>query len=504
MSRTRTVSATVTTAALTLAVSAGALTPAHAATPKAPLSTRATASAAVVALALNLPDALPAVPGVPRPLTLNLVSVDGGGLHDATGRTSDLTNALSSLASGTVVTQTPLKSVLQRDLRADQAKPGTQRADLLSVPANPLGLSLAVAPQTVTATVGAALGGTSRTQVVTSGLGSLASLGAGAAVDAILDPATAAVATIGGQAKPLTDALGSVTSQLPSTTVPNPLAPVLGGPATITTPKTTPEVFTRLLATDVPAQLAAIKDKLRNGAVVTLNGLDAQQATSNLTGGVVRSTASSNLTDVSLFGGLVTVTATKSSANAVAGGAAGTGKASGSATLAQVRIGTQLGDLLNALVSDKGITVGLLDGTLLGEELDATTRDLVATVDASLNTALAQVVTLLETLNSGAKLIRQGTVTQSVSKDGKSAQAHATPAQVTLGLPGLPNLVQLSLGRSDAVVGAQQVVPVTPVLLPRTPQGVTSLPRTGASTTLALLGGMTLLGAVATRRRRTA
>ena len=495
---------TVTTAALTLAVSATALVPAHAATKPAPLSTRATASAAVVALALNLPDAIPAIPGVPRPLSLNLVSVDGGGLHDATGRASDLTSALSHLAGGTVVTETPLKSVLQRELKADQAKPGTQKADLLSVPQNPLGLTLAVAPQSVTATVGAALGGASRTQVVTSGLGSLASLGAGPAVDAILDPISQAVATIGGQAKPLTDGLGSVTSQLPSTTVPSPLAPIVGGPATITTPKTTPDVFTQLLAHDVPAQLAAIKDKLKNGAVVTLNGLDAQQATSNLTGGVVRGTASSNLTDVSLFGGLVTVTASKSSAMAVAGGAAGTGKASGSATLAQVRIGTELGDLLNALVSDKGITVGLLDGTLLGKQLDATTHDVVATVDASLNTALAQVVTLLETLNGGAKLIRQGTFTQSVSKDGKSAEAHATPAQVSLGLPGLPNLVQLAIGKSDAVVGAQQVVPATPILLPRTvEQDVHSLPRTGASTTLALLGGMTLLGAVAIRRRRT-
>ncbi len=495
---------TVTTAALALAVSAVAVVPAHAATNDRPLSTRATASASVVSLALNLPAALPAVPGVPRPLTLDLLAVEGGGLHDATGKTADLARALSSLAGGTVVTQTPLKAVLDRSLTATQAKPGTQTANLLAVPANPLGLRLAAAPQSATAAVGTALGSTSRAQVVTSGLGSLADLGAGAAVDALLGTLTTATQAIGAGATPLTDALGGVTSQIPSVEVPNPLGGVLGGPATITTPATTPSTFTDLLAKDLPAQLAAIQAKLRDGAILSLNGLDAQQAVKGLRGSkVTTASASSNLTDLALFGGLVTVTASKSSATATAGGTPGTGLADGSATLIKVTVGNELGDLLNALVSDKGITVGLLDGTTLGKQLDETTKGLVSTVDAALNTALAQVVGLLETLNSGAKLIQQGTFTKKVSKDGTSAEAHATPAQVTIGLPGLPNLVQLSIGKSDAAASAQVVA--APVLLPRTPTSTpVALPRTGGSTALAIVGLMTLLGAAAIRRRQTA
>ncbi len=496
-------SRTVTTAALALAVSAAAVAPAFAASSDTTLSTRSAANAAVVSLTINLPAALPAVPGVPKPLSLDLLSVEGGGLHDATGKTGDLARALSSLAGGTLVTQTPLSAVLDRSLLATQAKPGTQTANLLSVPANPLGLKLAAAPQSVTTTIGGALGSTSRSQVATSALGSLADLGAGAAVDALLGTLVTATQAVGTGAAPLTNALGGVTSMIPSVTVPNPLGPVVGGPATISTPATTPTTFTDLLSKDLPAQLAAIQAKLRDGAIITLNGLDAQQTVSGLRDSkLVTAAASSNLADLSLFGGLVTVTASKSSATATAGGAPGSGAADGSATLVKVTVGNALGDLLKALVSDKGITVGLLDGTALGKQLDATTKGLVSTVDAALNTALAQVVTLLETLNSSAKLIQQGTFTKTVSKDGRTAEAHATPAQVTLGLPTLPNLVQLSIGRSDAVVSAQAIAPAAPVVPNTPPAAPTALPRTGGSTTLAVVGLMTLLGAAAVRRRQ--
>jgi len=73
---------------------------------------------------------------------------------------------------------------------------------------------------------------------------------------------------------------------------------------------------------------------------------------------------------------------------------------------------------------------------------------------------------LLQTLGGGAQVLQQGTVSKSVSPDGKHAEAHAVPAKVTLGLPGAANLVALSLGSADAV--ADRAPAITPVTAPIT------------------------------------
>ncbi len=154
--------------------------------------------------------------------------------------------------------------------------------------------------------------------------------------------------------------------------------------------------------------------------------------------------------------------------------------------------------LIDVVASDKGITAGLLGGTL-GMTLDPALKPTVAAVDAALNTVLAQLTTLLETLGGGAQLIQQGTVTQTVSADGRRSEAHASPALVSVGLPGATNLIRLAIGKADAVAA---VAPAPVVAAPQAPTPDT-LPRTGGSATVGL-GALLLAGTglVLVRRRR--
>jgi len=239
-------------------------------------------------------------------------------------------------------------------------------------------------------------------------------------------------------------------------TFPDPLQP-LGGPSTITTPK---DLSGKTLATGittVPAQVQALLDKLRNGAVVQLDGLDTGQAISPATSSAT-ATGHTNLADIQLFGGLVLVKASQATATATASLTKPAASASASATLVQVTVSDAFTTLLSAVISDQGVTAQLL------KTVPDPLKSPVMAANAALNTLLTQLTDVLMMLNSGAMLIKQGTATHTVSPDGRTAQAHAVPAQVTLGLPGAPNLVQVSVGRADAVVAvATPVAPVAPV-----------------------------------------
>jgi len=465
--------------------------PAAAAGSGSPILYRATTGTGVVQLVLTLPAGAAALP-IPRPAVLTLIGTDGAGLHSA--GTPDVARTDSFLGGGSLITGTPASAALHplgRVLTADLAHPHPVAPPALTVPPNPLGLKLGVGVQTASVQPT-----TSSTASSTLAKASLDALGLSPVLDPLSAQLNSAATALTTAAKPLTTALGTI-PPLPSMTFPDPLQP-LGGPSTITTPK---DLSGKTLATGittVPAQVQALLDKLRNGAVVQLDGLDTGQAISPATSSAT-ATGHTNLADIQLFGGLVVVKPSQATATATAGLTKSEAAAGASATLVQVTVSDAFGTLLQAVASDQGVTASLLDGAL-AKPLVSPERDLIKAANAALKTLLNQLTEVAMMLNSGAKLIKQGTATHTVSPDGRTAQAHAVPAQVTLGLPGAPNLVQVSVGRADAVVAvATPVAPVARVAV------VAVLPRTGleqggtAAAALLLVSG---LGLVALRRRR--
>jgi hypothetical protein len=480
-------------AATTLLTTTAAGT-ASAASAKNELQYSSSTGTGVVQLVLTLPSAIPALPGVPNPVVLTLLGTDAQDFHGAASST-DIATAHSYLAGGSLVTDSALAALLgplNRTLTADLAHPGTKTADLITVPSNPLGLGLTVAGQKA-GVDGVTKLATSSSTLTSASLGSLRSLGLGAVLDPALAQLNAALATVLAQATPLTTGLSALPT-LPTLVVPNPLSGILGGPATITTPAVSGSTLSATV-NDLPAQINAITAKLLDGAAVKLNGVDTSQGITPAVSAVTAA-ARSKLLSVELFGGLVTVTATEASASAKAGLTKSAAASNASATLLAVKVSTAVGTLLQLVASDKGITAGLLNGAL-GQTLSVATRPVVQAVDTALNTVLTELTGLLSTLNSGAALIQQGTVTKKLSADGHSAEAHAAPAQVTLGLPVAPNLLTLSVGKADASsVVAQSAVPPTVTPLPE-------LPHTGLADDAMLLAmGLVVAGLATIRIRR--
>jgi LPXTG-motif cell wall-anchored protein len=488
----RVAACTAATALLTTAAGVGSAT---AATSKPDLHYRSTTGTGVVQLVLNLPSGVPALPGVPNPLVLTLLGTDATDFH-GTSATSDIATAHSYLAGGSLVSDSGLAAVLgplNRVLTSDLAHPGPKSASLLTVPSNQLGLALDVADQTANVSTSSRQAQSSST-LANASLGSLSSLGVGAVLTPALATLNTAVSTVTTQAAALTSALSAVPT-LPAVTLPNPLSPILGGPAMITTPTLSGTTLATAVA-ELPAQIQAIIDKLLNGAVVKLNSVSTSQSILPAAS-TVTATGQSRLLSVELFGGLVSIDATRALATAKAGLTRGTATANASATLLSLKVADSFGALLTLVADDKGLTAGLLDGSL-GQVLSGPTKALVTTVDGALNTVLAQLTTLLSALNSGANLITQGTVSKSVSANGHQAESHASPAQVLIGLPVAPNLLTIAVGKADAVSALSVTAPtaVTPPTV--------ELPHTGASEQAGALALLLLLaagGAVVLRRR---
>jgi LPXTG-motif cell wall-anchored protein len=458
-----------------------------------PILYRATTGTGVVQLVLTLPAGAAALP-IPRPAVLTLVGTDGAGLHSA--GTPDVARTDSFLAGGSLIIGTPASAALSplgRVLTADLAHPHPVAPPALTVPPNPLGLKLGVGAQT--ASVQPTTSSTASSTLAKASLGSLDALGLAPVLDPVSSQLTAATTALTTAAKPLTDGIKKVPAPPSVPPIPNPLQPIIGGPSTISPPALGGPALAAAI-NELPAQVRALLDKLRNGAVVQLDGLDTGQGISPATSSAT-ATGHTNLADLQLFGGLVVVKASQATATATAGLTKSDAAAGASATLVQVTVSDAFGTLLQAVASDKGVTASLLDGALANPSPE---RDLIKVANAALDTLLQQLTDVLMMLNSGAKLIKQGTATHTVSPDGHTAQAHAVPAQVTLGLPGAPNLVQVSVGRADAVAAvATPVAPVAPVAVGA------ALPRTGleqggtAAAALLLVSG---LGLVALRRRR--
>jgi len=485
----RVAACTATAAVLTVATGAG-----NAAAADGDLLYQGTTSTGVVQLTLKLPTALS---NVPNPAVLTLLGTEAQAFHGKTA--ADIATAKSYLAGGGVMTTGPLATVLaplNRTVTASLSAPGEHSLTAVSVPSNPLGLEVNVGVQRAAVDLLTRLT-TSGGDLTSAKLGSIRALGLGTSLDTALTTLTTAIQALVTQSSSITTTLGGLPS-LPSVSIPNPLSGVVpGAPPTISTPVVSGATLADTV-TGLPAQVQAILTKLTDGAAVSLTTVATGQSIKPGVSSLV-SSGSTNALDLTLFGGLVDVSATKAAVAATAATVSSNARAAASATLLSVKISTGLTDLLTLVASDKGITAGLLDGTLLGSALDPLLVPVVTQVDTALNDVLSQLTTLLQSLNSGAKLIRQGTVTKSVSADGKSAEAHAVPAQVTLGLPVAPDLLTLTVGKADAVSALSVVAPT---VAPRN-----DLPKTGASGSAALLA-LTLValaaGTFLLRRRQQA
>src|SRR3954471_3052345 len=82
--------------------------PAGAGTNHAPAYYQGVTSANVLGVALHLPSALPALPGLPKDLAVNLIGVNGNAVHNTIGRGARTSStSVSSLANGSLVDALP-------------------------------------------------------------------------------------------------------------------------------------------------------------------------------------------------------------------------------------------------------------------------------------------------------------------------------------------------------------------------------------------------------------
>lgn len=414
---------------------------------------------------------------VPNPLSVALIHTSGSARHD--GRSADTSTATSDLINGSLVDSsalTPVLGQLKRTVVASLTNPSPATATLASVPPNPLKLSLSAG--TVAASASKADRSNAGTgNLASAGLLSLKAIGVPQQLQDALNQITAALQTVVAQAAPLTTVLNGLPSlpavpamSLAPVTGPlagTPLAPVAAAIPTSTPaiPSLSPQALTDLL-NQLPATLNALIDQLLNQPLISLGAASTSQSIKPAGSGTL-SSAAANIGDINILGGLITVTATKASAVADATGVAGKATSDASATLAKVSVSPNgpLANLLTVIADDKGLAAAL-GGLGVGGALQPTLDAAVAALNNGLNAALMQLNSLLQTLGGGAQVLQQGTVSKSVSPDGKHAEAHAVPAKVTLGLPGAANLVALSLGSADAV--ADRAPAITPVTTPIT------------------------------------
>src|SRR4051812_24314819 len=93
--------------------------PAGAAKTHAPAYYQGVTSANVLGVALHLPSALPALPGLPKDLAINLMGVNGNAVHNSLGTGAPTSStAVSSLANGSLVNALPDALGLKKTVKA--------------------------------------------------------------------------------------------------------------------------------------------------------------------------------------------------------------------------------------------------------------------------------------------------------------------------------------------------------------------------------------------------
>lgn len=446
-------------------------------------------SGAVLTLELNLPVALPGTTSkkITQTIVLTQSEVTSGAAVKA------VTESLLGRNGNVPV----LSDLLKTSRVADLAKPVAEPYDLVSLPANPLGLKadvLSLRSQVANPNVDGVLA-QSTSSIANVQLGGADLLG----LDALLAPVTSALEAALG-ALPAGGGASDAGS-LPVSTVTGTLGQLLGtlqdslSAATGgSTDAATSPLVTALEAAiaQLEALIVDVQDEVAGLADITkLVDIGLIQSSQKITrkGGSVTSSVTNELAGVELLGGLVSVEGLKSAATATAGGVAGTAKADGKTTVLKVKVG----DLLTAELTDK------INAVLGGQLGTALPPALLATV----NSALAQATALLgEALGIQ---YQEMTYTEKESADGSSARAEVTPAFLSINpLKTADPLVKISFVPALAEVSAQSrtIRPITPAVTPSVAVP-TALPRTGVELPMvgAVAAGLIGLALVARRRR---
>ena len=444
----------------------GTAAPAGASSTHAPAYYQGVTSANVLSVALHLPSALPALPGIPKDLAVNLVGVTGNATHNTLGTGAPTSStAVSSVASGSLVKALPSQLGLGKVLTAHLGQKLTDQG--IHVPAAPL-VDLSVAPLASTALAST---NSSHSLLTTGKVGELGQLlnlkQAGAAttlINQLQNQVDAITPTVNDQLNSALSQVQSVLNQTPAGS-------------------TTAQVLNQVQSTLETIQ-STVKNILANvgsTAVLSLDTLDATQSIAPAAG-AAQSVAGVNLAKLDVLNGLLTVKGFVSQATAVANGKPGGAHASFSGHAPIVAVGTPV---LTATLDETGIN-------LTGAGLPSQINDALAQVQSALNT-------LLGTLGVHLNFV-PGHVDK-VDSAGRYAAATGPEYDIVVDspVPGDGALAEIGLGHgTTASVSAQQAPKHIQLRNPQ--QG--ALPHTGAN--LPLIGGIAialLAGAAILRRR---
>jgi hypothetical protein len=462
--------ALVSGTALTLATAA----PAGAAKTHAPAYYQGVTSANVLGVALHLPSALPALPGLPKDLAINLIAVNGNAVHNTIGRGSKTAStAISSLASGSLVDALPAQLGLKKTVKATLGmRPQTTVAQHI---ADPLGL--------LDVNVGALNANAQRslnksTSVLTDG--TVGQLGQLLDLKSATGGATTLLNTLQGQVNQVSS---TVSNQVDN--VLNTIGQALNQPGlTSAATQTLQSLQTTLQG--VQAKINSILANVGNTALVTVKALDASQSIAPAAG-AAQSLASVNLADLNVLNGLLTVKGFVSQATAIANGRPGGAHATFSGHAPIVQVGTPL---LTATLDETGLNLSNVSG--LPQSVTDQVNSALQTLQNALNT-------LLGTLGVHLNYV-PGHVNR-VDSRGRYAAATGPEYDIVVDspVPGDGALAEIGLGHgTTASVSAQQATKV--VKLPNPQQG--ALPHTGANLPLIGGGALLLMMAAAVLRRR--
>ena len=448
-------------------------TPAGAAKSHAPAYYQGVTSANVLGVALHLPSALPALPGLPKDLAINLIGVNGNAVHNTIGtgaRTAS--TAISTLANGSLVDSLPVDLGLKKSLKATLGmSPQSSSAQHISVPG--------IVDLNVGGLTALAQADLNKASSVLAD-GSVLQLGQLLDLKAAGSQATTLLSTLQTQVNSVSN---TVTNQVSSAL--NTVGQALNQPGLTSTATQTLSSLQSTLQT-VQAKIDAILGNVGNTAVLTVNTLDASQSIAPAAD-AAQATASVNLANLNVLNGLLTVKGFVSQAVASATGKAGGAHATFSGHSPIVAVGTPL---LTATLDETGLNLSDVAG-------------LPQSVTDQVNSALKSVQNALNTLlgTLGVHLNYVPGHVDKVDSNGRYAAATGPEYDIVVDspVPGDGALAEIGLGHgTTASVAARPATKV--VQLPNPQQG--ALPHTGAN--LPLIGGSALalmVGAAVLRRR---